>query len=193
VNTLIELPPSAEKLLGKLLRDREATLSEVEELIGELAGEALNRLAEEGLAKVEGDRVVLTRAGEWLLEEDPLGPPILLSIRSGEVTLHKPLTAQRKKLEREGARTAQGYVLKAERPPRREVDLREQLREAWNLLQQGKTRYAALKTYQLAKKLKSKALNEAKKNLTKPTPQKTAEILARIQRELSSKNIGKGK
>ena len=187
MNTLIELPPSAEKLLRKLLRDREVTLSEMEELVGELAGEALGRLAEEGLARIEGDKAVLTKAGQWLLEKDPLGPPVLLSIKNGKITLHKPLTAQRKKLEREGARTAQGYVLKAEKPQRRETDLREQLREAWNLLQQGRTRYAALKTYQLAKKLKSKALNEAKKNLANPTPQKTAEILARIQHELSSK------
>ncbi|RLE87061.1 MAG: hypothetical protein DRJ67_05710 [Thermoprotei archaeon] len=176
-----ELTPVQRRLLERLGRGP----LRLSELPPKALG-ALEALAEMGYVKLGAGIAELTEAGARALKPLSLGPRRLICVKHGRVEVHKYSVALRRKLEKEGWTCLEGFALKAPQPPRearRRVG--ELLEEARHLLEEGRTRLAALRTYEAAKRLNSPLLEAARINALSPSPSTTIRIIEALMMELS--------
>jgi len=182
-----DLPPTYRALLSKLVERGKLPIFEVEAELSGYGRQVLSRLVELGFVKLYEDRVELTEAGIRALSSKELGPRVIVAIsQEGRVEVHTASLATRRRLESNGYKCFEGYVLKgAEKPLRVEEKPLERVDEAWRLLREGKLRLAALRAYQLARKVGGGVQSRARRNLRSPTYRETASLLAELRSLLS--------
>ena len=179
-------------LVQRLRRGEEPKLKidEAKRKLGDLYESAISSLVEKGYVKIEGKHVELTLAASLAFRKRKPARAAVIHISKEKVEVYPRSVALKKKLEQKGEKAYYGYVLRGAKTPspKRQPPITAQ--QALNLLKEGKTRYAAIKAYSLALKLGEKDLiEEARKILKNPTPQKIAKILLKIVAHLNKGGI----
>lgn len=119
-----------------------------------------------GYVKASREYIVLTKAGKTALENRKPGKPVILALKNGEKLVRKLSTKTRKKLEKQGYLCLEGYLLKGTLKVKPK---KPRIGDVLEALDEGKTKYAAIKLYNLAKATRDSVLIEkAKKIVEKP-------------------------
>ncbi len=164
------------------------TLTSFSRIIGDDSVYVLERLVREGYLRIENNFVYLTDAGEKALSYfKPKGPRVIVAIKENtHMMIFKPRYGLYSKLREAGYLVGEGYFLKGGFPKKR-ISYDKYISIIEESLREGRLRYASLRIYSLAKKVKDKdpkLFSDAIDNLREPSYRKCMELLRRLKKTL---------